>query len=149
MIATQAASCVCPFWLKTNVGGQKRRWNDVVLVISNSITCCNPGRRKLKSATLGAPSSNVVQSISTRKQKTKRRASGMTENDGVKQRLVKSVSLLHCNQPGCSFQAFNKAGLISHQCCHSVTLRIPCQFCHQLFKQHGLYNRQCFCRDRP
>ncbi|XP_062518538.1 uncharacterized protein LOC134193719 [Corticium candelabrum] len=52
----------------------------------------NPGGRKLKCATLGAPSSNVVQSISssnvvqsisTRNQRTKRRASEMTENDGV------------------------------------------------------------------
>ena len=30
------------------------------------------------------------------------------------QRLVKTVSLLHCTHPGCSFQVFNKAGLISH-----------------------------------
>ena len=52
------------------------------LVTSNSVTCWNPGGRKLKNGTLGAPSSNVAQSISTRQQKTKRRASEMTENDG-------------------------------------------------------------------
>ena len=72
-----------PVGCKNDVGGQKHCWNDVV---SSDLKQCNlleSWREKAESATLGAPLSNVVQSILTRNQKSKRIASEMTENDGV------------------------------------------------------------------
>ena len=61
------------------------------LVTSNSVTCWNSGKRKMKSATLGAPSSNVVQSISTRKQKTKEK-SLWDDSKQRREQLVKTKS---------------------------------------------------------
>ena len=39
------------------------------LMTSNSVPCQNPGGRKIESASFGAPSSNIGQSISTRNKK--------------------------------------------------------------------------------
>ena len=72
-----------PVGCKRNVGGQKCHWKDVVSGDLKQRNLLESWRRKLNSTTLGAPSSNLVQSISTRKQKTKTRFSGMAENNGV------------------------------------------------------------------
>ena len=68
-----------PVGCKRNVE-QKRRWNDVVSGDFKQCGLLESWSEKAESAT---SSSSVVQSILSRHQKTKRRASEMTENDGV------------------------------------------------------------------
>ena len=66
------------------------------------------------------------------------------------QRLFVSESALHCNHPGCSFQARNQAGLTNHQRQRHFTIQIiQCQYCHQAFHHQGLHNHQRFSQSRP
>ena len=58
-----------PVGCKHNVCGQKHHWNDVVSGDLKQGNLLESWREKAEKCTLGAPSSNVVQGISTRKQK--------------------------------------------------------------------------------
>ena len=134
---------------KRSVGGQKRRWNDIV---ANDLKQCNlSGFWREEAQERGSWRATIKLSIELlnkqaeeiekdRKDVRKRRR---------EQRLIDSENALCCCHPGCSFQALNKAGLINHQRQrHSNISRIQCQYCHQTFYQQGLHNHQRACPAR-
>ena len=100
------------------------------LVTSNSVTCWNPGWRKAEERNSWHSIIKHSAGHFNKKAEGKEKCLGDGRERLCEQRLIEAVSLLHCTHPGCSFQTFNKAGLISQQRCHSTTSRIPCQFCH-------------------
>ncbi|MDA8001968.1 MAG: reverse transcriptase domain-containing protein [Alphaproteobacteria bacterium] len=134
---------------KRTAGGQKRRWNDMV---TSDLKECNLSESWREQAqerdSWRTTIRNRVEHLNRRAEDTEK-----SRKDEKKrrreQRLIDSEEALHCDHPGCSFQALNKAGLINHQRSHSVTARIPCQFCHQMFHQQGLHNHRRFCQARP
>ena len=59
---------------------------------------------------------------------------------------------LQCTQPGCTFTAQNKAGLVNHQQQkHGAAAQeiLICCRCHQNFKQRGYRNHTNFCNQNP
>ena len=134
---------------KRTAGGQKRRWNDMV---TSDLKECNLSESWREQAqerdSWRTTIRNRVEHLNRRAEDTEK-----SRKDEKKrrreQRLIDSEEALHCDHPGWSFQALNRAGLINHQRSHSVTARIPCQFCHQMFHQQGLHNHRRFCQARP
>ena len=133
---------------KRTAGGQKHRWNDMV---ASDLKECNLSESWREQAQERDSWRTIirdsVEHLNRRAEDTEK-----SRRDEKKprreQQLIDSEKALHCD-PGCSFQALNKVGLINHQCSHSATARIPCQFCHQMFHQQGLHNHRRFCRARP
>ena len=61
-------------------------------------------------------------------------------------RQTSSDLVLLCTEGSCGFMVLNYAGLVNHQKqTHGLSSTGQCQFCHQTFKQHGLYSHECFC----
>ena len=135
---------------KCAAGGQKRRWSDLV---ANNLKQCNLSgswrEQAQESDSWRATIRRRVELLS--KQAEDKEKSRKDENKRQQQQhLVVSESALHCSHPGCSFQAWNQAGLTNHQRQRHFTIQmIQCQYCHQTFHQQGLHNHQCFCQSRP
>ena len=130
---------------KRSAGGQKRRWNDVV---SSELKQCNlSGTWREQAQERNSWRNTIKHSVEVINKQAE--DTEKSRKDKEKQQLINSDNSLHCNHPGCSFQALNKAGLTNHQRqCHSAILRTQCQYCHQTFNQQGLHNHQCFCQTR-
>ena len=110
---------------KRNGGVQKRHWNDIV---SGDLKQCNLLESwREKTEECNSWHSIIKHSAEHFNNKSEKKEKSLRDDRQRRheQQIVKSVSLLHCNHPGCSFQASNKAGLISHQRCHSSASRIP------------------------
>ena len=135
---------------KRVVGGQKRRWNDAIATDLNRCNLSGGWREQVQdreswrttikhSAELLNEQAEIAEK-SLKDLKKKRREMRITESENA----------LHCDHPGCSFQALTQAGLTNHQRQHhSTTQRIQCNFCHQLFHQQRIHNHQRFCLARP
>ena len=135
---------------KRTAGGQKRRWSDLV---SNDLKQCNLSKswreQSQERDSWRATIRRRVELLNNQAE-DKEKACKDEQKRRRQQRLLVSESALHCNHPGCSFQARNQAGLTNHQRQrHFTTQTIQCQYCHQAFHQQGLHNHQRFCQSRP
>ena len=135
---------------KRTAGGQKRRWSDV---LANDLKLCNLSRSWREQAQERDSWRATIRrrvELLNKQAEDKEKSCKDEKKRRQQQRLVVSESALHCNHPGCSFQARNQAGLSNHQRQRHVTTQmIQCQFCHQAFHQQGLHNHQRFCQFRP
>ena len=121
-----------PIGGKHTAGGQKRRWNDIV---ASDLNLSESWREQAQERDSWRTTiRNSVEHLNRRAEDTEKSRKDEKKRH-CEQRLIDSEEALHCDHPGCSFQTLNKAGLINHQCSHSATARIPCQFCHQMFHQ--------------
>ena len=132
------------------VGGQKYRWNDLV---SKDLAKCGMSsdwreRAQSRDAWRWETKRNVEVVNAEAEQEEKKRKDRRKRLR--EQRQADAEAGLHCNHPGCSFVAVNKAGLTNHQRQkHTLSQVAVCAFCAQSFAQQGLYNHQRFCRSRP
>lgn len=142
---------VCaPVGGKRAAGGQRRRWNDVV---ATDLKQCNLSRTWRELAQERSSWRTTIQ-CSGERLNQQAEAHEKSRKDEKKRRrmqqLIDSAAALHCNHPGCSFQALNKAGLTNHQRQrHSTTSRTQCRHCHRTLHQQGLHNHERFCSARP
>ena len=129
------------------VGGQKRRWNNVVNTDLNRYNLSGGWKEQVQDReswrTTIKHSAELLNELadlaekSLKDQKKKR----------WEMRITESENALHYDHPGCSFQALTQSGLTNHQWqCHSTTQRIQCNFCLQLSHQQGIHNHQRFCQ---
>ena len=135
---------------KRTAGGQKRRWSDLV---SNDLKQCNLSRSWREQAQERDSWRATIRrrvELLNKQAEDKQKACKDEQKRRRQQHLLVSESALHCNHPGCSFQARNQAGLTNHQRQRHFTIQtIQCQYCHQAFHQQGLHNHQHFCQSRP
>ena len=135
---------------KRSVGGQKRRWNDVV---SNDRRLSNLSETWREQAQ-ERDSWRITIKRSAEFLNQQAEASEKGRKDEKKrrreQRLANTENSLHCHHHGCSFRALTKAGLTNHQRQrHSTIPSLQCQYCQRTFSQQGLHNHQRFCSARP
>jgi hypothetical protein len=135
---------------KRAAGGQKNRWNDVV---ANDLNQCNLSRTWRELAQERDSWRTTIQQSGERLNQ-QAEAREKSRKDEKKRRrmlqLIDSETALHCNHPGCSFQALSREGLTNHQCQrHSSSQRTQCRHCHRTLHQQGLHNHERFCSARP
>ena len=131
---------------RRSVGGQRMRWNDLVLRNCNLDGVCrilaedrNEWRNQIWAATQEV-NFKKEEPEKYRKDKQKRRR---------KARQTTSEFALHCSFDSCGFTAVNYAGLVNHQRQkHGQSLTSQCQYCHKTFRQQGLHNHERFCCQR-
>ena len=132
------------------VGGQKYRWNDLV---TRDLTKCGMladwrERAQSRDAWRWDTKRNVEAINVQAEQEEKQRKD---ERKRLREQRQADVEAgLHCDLPGCSFVAVNKAGLTNHQRQrHAPTQVAVCDFCMRTFQRQGLHNHQRFCSSRP
>ena len=100
---------------KRTAGGQKRRWNDLVV---NDLKQCNLSRSWREQAqerdSWRATIKRRVELLN-KQTEDKEKSCKDEKKRRRQQHLVVTESALHCSHPGCSFQARNLAGLTNHQ----------------------------------
>ena len=134
---------------RRSVGGQRMRWNDLVLRNLRNCNCDgvwrilaedrNEWRNQIWAATQKVNFKKEEQEKYCRDEQKRCR----------KARQTTSEFALHCSLNGCGFTAVNHAGLVNHQRQkHGQSLTSQCQYCHQTFRQQGLHNHEYFCCQR-
>ena len=142
---------VCaPVHGKRSAGGQKKRWNDLVL---EDLRQCDL-TDDWKSLALNRSGWRSMVRAASQDINTSREALEKDRKDELKRRRearqTSSVPALLCSAVGCGFTASNYAGLVNHQRQkHGQPKFAQCQFCHLTFKLQGLHNHMCFCCQRP
>ena len=141
---------VCaPVGGKHSVGGQKQWWNNVV---ASDLKQCNLSETwREQTQEHGSWHTTIRCSVERLNiEAENERSHKDKKKDHCKQQLINSETALHCNHPGCPFQALTKAGFTNHQCQrHSIIPKIQCQYCLHTFNQQGLHNHKHFCSARP
>ena len=121
---------------KHSVGGQKRRWNDVVsndLRLSNLSETWREQVHERDSWHATIKHSAELLNIQAEANEKSLKDEKMRRHE---QWLVNTQNALHCDHLGCSFRALTKVGLTNHQRqCHSTISRFQCQYCQQTFSQ--------------
>ena len=144
---------------KRSVGGQKRRWNDLVL---RDLKRCGlfPDWRDMaceRGAWRGlvneaASELNCLLEEDEERKKAERKLR-REECGSLTQSLPSQTpSALACSEPGCSFVGQTKAGLVNHvrqRHVASAQTRIPCPHCGGLFHKQGIHMHVRFCSMNP
>ena len=118
-----------------SVGGQRMRWNDLVL---RDLRNCNldgvwrvlaedrnEWRNQIWAATQEVNFKKEEQEKYRKDEQKRRREARQTTSEFA----------LHCSSDGCGFTAVNHAGLVNHQRQkHGQSLTSQCQYCHQTFR---------------
>ena len=130
---------------KRSVGGQKCRWNDLLV-------------RDLKRFGLGDDWRSQAMDRQDWRQIVKREVELVNERDELQEKKQKddrkrrregrqmaSEAALHCEHPGCEFMALNRAGLVNHTCQkHQEPQLGQCAHCQRTFNRQGLANHRRF-----
>ena len=133
-------------------GGQKLRWNDVVL---KDLKVCgiqdnwfelaqdrDSWRRNIKAIMVELNSEAEDLEVCKKDEKKRRR-----EN-----RIGEAEAMFKCSESGCGFVAQSRAGLVNHRrqkhSAYALT-PVPCQFCRRTFRPQGLRNHEKFCSSCP
>ena len=141
---------VCaPVNRKRSAGGQKKRWNDLVL---KDLRHCDLAD-DWKSLALNRSGWRCVVRDASQDVNTSREALERVRKDVLKRRREtrqsSSAPALLCSIVGCGFTATNYAGFVNHQRQkHGEPVFAQCQFCHLTFKLQGLHNHMRFCCQR-
>ena len=134
---------------RRSVGGQKKRWNDLV---QRDLRSCDLEEDWRKLAGNRSEWRSMIRAFSE-EANTCREAQEKHRKDEQKRRRearqMPSELALQCSAVGCGFTALNHAGLVNHQRQkHSQIHTGRCKFCNCTFKRQGLYNHERFCRQR-
>ncbi|XP_062498912.1 uncharacterized protein LOC134176248 [Corticium candelabrum] len=126
---------------RRSVGGQRMRWNDLVL---RDLRNCNlDGVWRILSEDRNEWRNQIwaaTQELNFKKEEQEKyRKNEQKRCCEAKQTI--SEFALHCSFDGCGFTAVNHAGVVNHQRQkHGQSLNSQCQYCHQTFSQQGLHN---------
>ncbi len=134
---------------KRSVGGQKCRWNDLLV-------------RDLRKFGLGDDWCSKAMDRQEWRQIVKREVELVNERDELQEKKQKddrkrrregrqmaSEAALHCEHPGCEFMALNRAGLVNHtRQKHQEPQLGQCAHCQRTFNRQGLANHRRFCGSR-
>ena len=134
---------------RRSVGGQKKRWNDLV---QRDLRSCDLEEDWRKLAGNRSEWRSMIRAFSE-EANTCREAQEKHRKDEQKRRRearqMPSELALQCSAVGCGFTALNHAGLVNHQRQkHSQIHTGRCKFCNCTFKRQGLNNHERFCRQR-
>ena len=134
---------------RRSAGGQKLRWNDLVL---RDLQSCNLDGEWRALPQDRSEWRNRVR-IGTSNLNRQKEADEKDRKDEQKRRRearhTTSVLALHCDEVGCGFTALTQAGLVNHQRQkHGLSLTDQCKFCHQTFNRQGLHNHERFHNNR-
>ena len=135
---------------KRHPGGQKLRWNDLLLRdlrrcgMESDWRECASNRPEWRCS--------VKQSVralnNLEEQEEKRRKDFRKRRREERQRQAESA--LHCDFLGCTFIAANKAGLVNHtRQKHTQAQFKLCQYCSCSVGVQGHHNHERYCRARP
>ena len=135
---------------KRSVGGQKCRWNDLLLRDLKKIVLGDDWRSKVMDRNEwervireGVETANECEESWEKKQKDERKC-------GREGGQMISEAALKCDHPECEFVALNKASLTNHtRQKHQQTQFAQCVHCHRTFHRQGLLSHQHFCPERP
>ena len=126
---------------RRSVGGQRMRWNDLVL---RDLRNCNlvgvwrilaEDRNEWRNQIWAA-----TQEVNFKKEEQEKYRKD-EQKHCREARQTTSEFALYCNLDGCGFTAVNHAGLVNHQRQkHGKSLTSQCHYCHQTFRQQGLHN---------
>ena len=133
-------------------GGQKRRWNDVVVEDLNQASLSGVWREQaLDHDSWRSTIKHSVELLNDQAEATERSLKDQKKKRR-EERLLESEITLHCSHHSCSFRALTRAGLANHLRQRHSSIhnqKIPCDYCQQLFHQQGLGNHKRFCRAKP
>ena len=141
---------------KRSAGGQKRRWNDVVLgdlkkcdllLDWRDVACERAAWRAMVKETAEVVNHSLEESEAKKKDERKIRREG----EGFSVQSQPSTSLA-CPEPGCNFVGQTNAGLINYAKQRhdtSAQVQMPCPYCGGLFMKQGLRTHSRFCRGNP
>ena len=146
---------VCrPLVGKRSVGGQKRRWNDLVILDLKKCDlipdwrglACERGvwRGLVREATTEL-NQQLEASEARKKDEIKKTREGSDQTE-------QSQSPFLCNVLECAFVGQNKAGLVNHiRQRHGVMAqaRVRCSHCGELFHKQGVVMHQRYCQHNP
>ena len=131
-------------------GGQKCRWNDLLLRDLRKIGLGDDWKSKAMDRNewkwiVRERVESVNKSEETREKKQKDERKRRREG-----RQMACEAALKCAHPGCEFVALSKAGLTNHtRQKHQHPQLAQCSHCHRTFHRQGLLNHQRFCPERP
>ena len=141
--------CSLPFG-RRSVGGQKCRWNDLLLRDLRKIGLGDDWKSKAMDRNewkwiVRERVESVNKSKETREKKQKDERKRRREG-----RQMTYEAALKCAHPECEFVALSKAGLTNHtRQKHQQPQLAQCSQCHRTFHRQGLLNHQRFCPERP
>ena len=130
---------------KHGVGGQKRRWNDVVTLDLKKCELEMSWRELTEDRlTWRSTIKEKVAELNTKAEEIEQQR----KDERRQRREGNSVSWPGFQCVNCSFTAQNKAGLVNHQRQkHSAAAQVtvPCQYCGRSFKRQGLkmHEKRC------
>ena len=133
-----------------SVGGQKCRWNDLLLRDLRKIGLGDDWKSKAMDRNewkriVRERVESVNKSEETREKKQKDERKRRREG-----RQMTYEAALKCAHPECEFVALSKAGLTNHtRQKHQQPQLAQCSHCHRTFHRQGLLNHQRFCPERP
>ena len=135
---------------KRHAGGQKLRWNDLLV---RDLRQCGM-ETNWRECALSRPEWRCLVKQGVRdlnnqeEQEEKRRKDFRKKRHEERQRQTESA--LRCDFLGCTFIAANKAGLVNHtRQKHTQSRFATCQYCSRPFGVQGLHNHERYCRHRP
>ena len=137
---------------KRSVGGQKLRWVDVVI---RDLKKCKIDQDWMSIAQDRDEWGSIVEAtaneVNEKAEEMEKMKKDMRKERRERKQVVEQTDL-QCTEPGCSFVAHNKAGLVNH--CrqkHRAAAQeiITCQYCHRNFKAQGFHNHAKFCQQNP
>ena len=151
---------VCrPLCGKRSVGGQRRRWNDLVMCDLKNCDLLADWRDIAKErSTWRALVGEAITDLNGKREKDVRK------KDELKRRRESPVTLGHSTASsttpsaiaytvqGCSFVGQTKAWLVNHTTQkHGVTAQVhnPCPHCGPLLRKQGMHNHMRFCSKNP
>ena len=142
---------VCaPVLTKRHSGGQKLRWNDLLLRDLRQCGMESDWREcaQQRSEWRCLVKHSVRDLNNQAEQEEKRRKDFRKRRREERQRQAESA--LHCSFLGCSFIAANRAGLVNHtRQKHAQPQLTMCQYCSRSVSIQGLHNHERYCRARP
>ena len=137
---------------KRSVGGQKRRWNDLV---RSDLQKCNMLADWREVAQKRAAWRGVVKTM-TAKLNGQLEASEKERKDERKVRREEGIQPpsieLRCEEPGCMFVGQTKAGLVNHtrqRHGSKAQLQHKCTFCDKSFHKQGIPMHMRHCQMNP
>ena len=144
---------------KRSAGGQKRRWNDLVLwdlkrcgLLPDwrDMACERGAWRGLVNE--AASELNCLLEEDEERKKAERKLRREECGSLTQSSPSQTPSALACSEPGCSFVGQTKAGLVNHvrqRHVASAQTRIPCPHCGGLFHKQGIHMHVRFCSMNP
>ena len=145
---------VCkPFGGKRSAGGQKRRWNDVIVEDLKKCELYPNWREQVEDRStwrglINAAAEDVNEEMEAKEQSKKDELK--RRRDGISQE--QSQCGWECAELGCGFVGQSKAGLMNHfrqKHGRAAQERQRCPHCEKLFQKQGITMHMRYCMDNP